>query len=75
MLQAEKEATQSVRALRHGQQAFGRRLLEEHVFVAIASAVSEESWNLIFNPKVAAGRYRLDTQKVLALDTRLNPPV
>jgi RES domain-containing protein len=58
-----------------GQQAFGRELLERHAFVAIASAVSQESWNLLFNPDVAKGRYRLDTQQVFALDTRLNPPV
>ena len=58
-----------------GQQAFGRNLLERHPFVAIASAVSEESWNLLFNPDVAKGRYRVETRKVFALDTRLNPPV
>ena len=58
-----------------GQQAFGRALLERHPFVAIASAVSQESWNLLFNPDVARGRYRLDAQQVFALDTRLNPPV
>jgi len=58
-----------------GQQAFGRALLERHPFIAIASAVSQESWNLLFNPDVARGRYRLDAQQVFALDTRLNPPV
>jgi RES domain-containing protein len=39
------------------QQTFGRRLLEEHVFVLIPSAVSTESWNLLFNPSRVAGRY------------------
>ena len=57
-----------------GQQAFGRQLLEQHVFVLIPSAVSEESWNVLFNPDRAAGRYQLDTQKRFALDTRLSPP-
>jgi RES domain-containing protein len=57
-----------------GQQAFGRALLEQHLFVVIPSAVSDESWNLLFNPNRAAGRYELETQKRFALDTRLNPP-
>lgn len=58
-----------------GQQAFGRALLEQHVFVVIPSTVTQESWNLLFNPTHAAGRYELDTQRPFALDTRLNPPV
>ena len=57
-----------------GQQAFGRALLEQHLFVVIPSAVSDESWNLLFNPNRAAGQYELETQKRFALDTRLNPP-
>lgn len=57
-----------------GQQTFGRRLLEGHVFVLIPSAVSNESWTLLFNPSRASGHYALDTQKRFALDTRLNPP-
>jgi RES domain-containing protein len=57
-----------------GQQAFGRELLEQHVFVVIPSSVTQESWNLLFNPTRAAGRYELETQKRFALDTRLNPP-
>jgi RES domain-containing protein len=32
-------------------------------FVVIPSAVTQESWNLIFNPMRAAGRYELDTQE------------
>jgi RES domain-containing protein len=55
-----------------GQQAFGRALLEQHLFVVIPSAVSDESWNLLFNPNRAAGRYVLETQKRFALDTRLS---
>lgn len=57
-----------------GQQAFGRALLEQHVFVVIPSTVTQESWNLLFNPARAAGGYELETQKRFALDTRLNPP-
>ena len=57
-----------------GQQAFGRDLLEQHPFVLIPSAVSDESWNLLFNPLRAAGLYQRDLQKPFALDTRLNPP-
>jgi RES domain-containing protein len=58
----------------HGQQAFGHALLEQHLFVVIPSTVTQESWNLLFNPTRAAGRYELETQERFALDTRLNPP-
>jgi RES domain-containing protein len=57
-----------------GQQEFGRNLLEEHPFVLVPSAVTGESWNLVFNPGRARDRYRLEQQKPFALDTRLNPP-
>jgi RES domain-containing protein len=57
-----------------GQQSFGRQLLEAHLFVVIPSTVTGESWNLLFNPARAAGRYELVGQKRFALDTRLNPP-
>ena len=57
-----------------GQQSFGRALLEEHLFVVIPSTVTSESWNLLFNPTRAAGRYELEIQKRFALDTRLNRP-
>jgi RES domain-containing protein len=57
-----------------GQQAFGRQLLERHPFVLIPSAVSGESWNLLFNPEHAAGRYVVKAQRRFALDPRLNPP-
>ena len=57
-----------------GQQRFGRALLEEHLFVVIPRTVTGESWNILFNPTRAAGRYRLETQQRFALDTRLNPP-
>ena len=57
-----------------GQQAFGDELLRNHRFVAIPSAVSAHSWNLIFDPLKAAGFYSLDFQEAFALDTRLHPP-
>lgn len=57
-----------------GQQAFGRELLEAHLFVLIPSAVCDESWNLLFNPTRAAGRYSVVSQKRFGLDTRLNRP-
>ena len=57
-----------------GQQAFGDDLLRRHRFVAIPSAVSMHSWNLIFDPVRAKGFYNLDFQEPFALDTRLHPP-
>jgi hypothetical protein len=57
-----------------GQQAFGDDLLRHHRFVAIPSAVSAHSWNLIFDPAKASGFYRLELQEPFALDTRLHPP-
>jgi RES domain-containing protein len=57
-----------------GQQAFGHDFLRGHRFVAIPSAVSTHSWNLIFDPLKAAGLYSLDFQEPFALDTRLHPP-
>ncbi len=57
-----------------GQQAFGDDLLARHRFVAIPSAVSTFSWNLIFEATRAAGAYALRSQDRFALDTRLHPP-
>jgi RES domain-containing protein len=57
-----------------GQQAFGDALLKAHKFVAIPSAVSHDSWNLIFTPAQAAGAYKLTSQQPYALDPRLHPP-
>jgi RES domain-containing protein len=56
------------------QRAFGRALLERHVLVAIPSAVTRLSWNLLFNPTRALARYQVESQERFALDTRLNPP-
>ncbi len=56
------------------QQEFGKSLLEAHAFVLVPSAVCNASWNLIFTPATAAGRYSLQEQRPFSLDTRLNPP-
>jgi RES domain-containing protein len=56
------------------QQAFGLQQLRAHDFVAIPSAVSRRSWNVIFDASRAAGKYRLRSQERLDLDPRLNPP-
>jgi RES domain-containing protein len=57
-----------------GQQSFGRAAAGEHLFVIIPSTVSSASWNLLFNPTRATGRYEFETQTRFVLDTRLNPP-
>lgn len=57
-----------------GQQRFGSDLLERHKFVAVPSAVSTHSWNLIFVGSVASGAYRVRHQERFALDPRLHPP-
>lgn len=57
-----------------GQQAFGASLLAAHWFVAIPSAVSRQSWNLIFDPDRARGRYSQVVQERLVIDPRLKPP-
>lgn len=57
-----------------GQQAFGDSLLARHQFVLIPSAVSNFSWNCIFDSRNAAGSYALRSQDAFALDTRLHPP-
>ncbi|WP_436356995.1 RES family NAD+ phosphorylase [Brevundimonas sp. CEF1] len=57
-----------------GQQGFGDLLLDANPFVVIPSAVSSLSWNLIFDPAVAAGRFELVTQERFGLDPRLHPP-
>ncbi len=57
-----------------GQQAWGATLLDSHAFVAFPSVVSKLSWNVVFRPDRAAGRYVVLGQGRLVLDTRLNPP-
>jgi RES domain-containing protein len=56
------------------QQAFGATLLAAHSFVLFPSAVSKLSWNLVFEPNAARGKYRLRSQERLVVDTRFNPP-
>jgi RES domain-containing protein len=58
-----------------GQQDHGNQLLSAHKFVAIPSAVSVHSWNLIFVAATATGAYDVRWQEPFALDTRLHPPV
>jgi RES domain-containing protein len=57
-----------------GQQAWGATLLDSHPFVAFPSVVSKLSWNVVFRPDRAAGKYAVLGQDRLVLDTRLNPP-
>jgi RES domain-containing protein len=57
-----------------GQQKFGDELLARHKFFVIPSAVSTNSWNLIFVATVAAGAYAVRSQERFSLDTRLHPP-
>jgi RES domain-containing protein len=56
-----------------GQQAWGAALLAAHPFVALPSVVSKSSWNIVFRPDVAAGKYTLLEQDRLVIDGRLNP--
>jgi RES domain-containing protein len=57
------------------QQAFGDALLAAHTFVIIPSVVSRLSWNLVFDPARAAGKYTPRTQNMFALDARLRVPL
>lgn len=57
-----------------GQQQFGDALLAAHALVVIPSAVSTESWNLIFVAATATGAYAQRSQAPFALDPRLHPP-
>lgn len=54
------------------QQAFGADLLERHSFVIFPSAVSKASWNLVFAPSRASGRYVRRSQERLVIDSRLS---
>ena len=56
-----------------GQREFGAALLAQHAFVAIPSAVSAFSWNLLFDPSRAEGLYDEVEQVRFALDPRLHP--
>ena len=54
------------------QQRWGADLLDLHGIVLFPSSVSKMSWNLVFEPGVAAGRYQLRSQQRLSVDTRLS---
>ena len=58
-----------------GQQAWGATLLDTSPFIAFPSVVSKFSWNIVFRPDRATGKYALMGQDRLVLDTRLNPLV
>lgn len=57
-----------------GQQQFGDSLLAQYPFVLVPSTVSKHSWNILINPELAKGLYRVVTQERFGLDTRLNLP-
>jgi RES domain-containing protein len=42
-------------------------------FVLVPSVISPESWNVLFDPSVAKGKYRVMDQTRFALDQRLSP--
>lgn len=53
------------------QQQYGDKLLVDHRFILIPSAVSRHSWNLIFDATKSAADYDDVTQERFALDPRL----
>ena len=57
-----------------GQRRFGDDLLKRHGMIAIPSAVSTRSWNIVFVAAQASRTYRMKSQERFALDTRLHPP-
>ncbi len=57
-----------------GQQAFGDALLGAHALILVPSTVSAHSWNVVFDPGAAKGRYDSVKQERFALDPRLHPP-
>jgi len=60
-------------AVSAGQQKFGADLMAKHPFVAVPSVVSSNSWNIVFSPTPAGGRYRRLAQERLRIDGRLVP--
>jgi RES domain-containing protein len=42
-------------------------------FVLVPSVISPQSWNVIFDPKVARGKFRMIRHNRFALDQRLSP--
>ncbi len=56
-----------------GQQRWGSAMLADHGALVLPSTVSRPSWNLVFSPEHAAGRWQLLAQQRLVVDARLNP--
>jgi RES domain-containing protein len=54
------------------QQVFGDGLLKAHDFIAIPSAVSRHSWNLVFDSTRVQGAYTMELQENFVLDPRLH---
>jgi RES domain-containing protein len=54
------------------QRIYGDALLAAHAFVVLPSVVSRRSWNVVFNPVRAAGRFALQRQERFVLDARLS---
>lgn len=54
------------------QQAFGDDLLRRYQFIAVPSAVSPHSWNLVFAATQANGSYAVRQQEPFVLDPRLH---
>lgn len=53
------------------QQQFADKLLAQHPFVLIPSAVTGHSWNLLVSCDLAADQFKLVSQERFGLDTRL----
>jgi RES domain-containing protein len=58
-----------------GQQAFCAELLKNPLkpFVLVPSVIVPTSWNLLFDPSIAKGKYKLVSQERYGLDPRLLP--
>ncbi len=54
------------------QQSYGNDLLAAHSFIAIPSAVSNQSWNLVFDAERARGQYVVSSQQDLVINPRLH---
>jgi RES domain-containing protein len=55
------------------QQKHGAGLLDSHGIVAIPSAVSTKSWNVVIDPNLAAGKFKEVSRVKFGLDPRLAP--
>lgn len=55
------------------QQHYGDRLLQDHLFVLLPSAVSKYSWNMVFDAARVVDEYGVVEQARLSVDPRLQP--